>query len=105
VASSKEIHKYTWSSRGSESLIDYVIVKRKLASQVRDTTVFRGSNVNSDHYVVISKIAMLARWKRKKNTYRAAILKKYIKYTCYMIKVFNICTNKNGTIYKSNCNR
>jgi endonuclease/exonuclease/phosphatase family metal-dependent hydrolase len=59
----KEIHTYTWSSRGSKSLIDYVIVNRKLASQVRDTTVFRGSNVNSDHYLVISKIAMMEKEK------------------------------------------
>jgi hypothetical protein len=84
-----DIHIYTWSSRGSKSLIDYVIVNRKLASHVRDTTVFRRSNVNSDHALVISKIDG-----KGKNIQRAAILKKYIKYTCYKIKVFNICTKQ-----------
>ncbi|PSN55001.1 hypothetical protein C0J52_02310 [Blattella germanica] len=52
----KEIHKYTWSARGSYSIIDYVIVNQKMRNLVRDTRVFRGSDIHSDHYLLISKI-------------------------------------------------
>lgn len=62
----KDIHKYTWSARGSRSIIDYVIANRKIASQIIDTTVYRGNDVNSDHFLVMSKIQIMARWKRNK---------------------------------------
>lgn len=61
----KDIHKYTWTARGLRSIIDYVMVNKKLASQVRDTRVYRGSDINSDHYLLKSDIEILARWKKK----------------------------------------
>lgn len=62
----KEIHKYTWSARGLRSLIDYVIVNDKLSALVEDTRVYRGSDIHSDHYLVLSSIRLLTRWKKYK---------------------------------------
>jgi endonuclease/exonuclease/phosphatase family metal-dependent hydrolase len=63
----KDINKYTWSARGLKSLIDYITVNKKLVSQIRDTTVCRGVDINSDHYLIKSEIELMARWKRIKN--------------------------------------
>lgn len=59
------VNKYTWEARGLHSLIDYVIVNEKCKGLVRDTHVDRGSEVGSDHYLVISKLTMKKRWKKK----------------------------------------
>lgn len=37
----RNIHKYTWTNRGSKSIIDYVLVN-KLAIPVSDTIVYGG---------------------------------------------------------------
>ncbi|XP_039280839.1 uncharacterized protein LOC111056792 [Nilaparvata lugens] len=62
----KDIHKYTWAARGYRSLIDYVIVNKKMSSQVQDTRVYRGSDISSDHYLVASKIQMWTKWRKRK---------------------------------------
>jgi hypothetical protein len=62
----KDIHKYTWAARGLRSVIDYIIVNRNLSSQVKDTRVYRGSDIYSDHYLVITKISILARWRKQR---------------------------------------
>ena len=41
----KDIHKYTWSARGTRSIIDYIIVNKKLISQVEDTRAWRGCDI------------------------------------------------------------
>jgi len=60
----KDIHKYTWSARGSRSIIDYIMVNEKLRNQVEDTRVYRGSDIYSDHYLVVATIRILGRWKK-----------------------------------------
>lgn len=60
----KNINKYTWSDRGLRSLIDYVIVNDKMSPLVMDTHVYRGCDISSDHYLVICKINILAKWKK-----------------------------------------
>ena len=60
----RDIHKYTWSSRGLRSLIDYVIVNNKLSATIQDVSVHRGSDIYSDHFLVVSKIKIMARWKK-----------------------------------------
>lgn len=60
----KEIHKYTWAARGYRSVIDYVIVNKKMSSQIQDTRVYRGSDISSDHYLVASKIHLWTKWKK-----------------------------------------
>lgn len=63
----KDIHKYTWTARGSKSIIDYIIVNNKLSSDVIDTTVQRGSDLYTDHYLVIAKIRIIAKWRKRIN--------------------------------------
>jgi len=58
----KEIHKTTWSARGYRSIIDYILTNKKLSPLVNDTKVFRGYNVTTDHYLLISKIHLLKKW-------------------------------------------
>jgi hypothetical protein len=36
----KDIHKYMWASRGDKSIVHYIILNRKLTTQVMDTIVF-----------------------------------------------------------------
>jgi exonuclease III len=57
----KDIHKYTWSARGSKSISDYIIVKRRLKNLVQDIKIFRGSDIGSDHFLVTSRINLSSR--------------------------------------------
>jgi len=68
----KEIHKYTWSARGSKSIIDYIIVNRRLKNLVQDIKILRGSDIGSDHFLVTSQINLLSRWKQQSNNSRLA---------------------------------
>ncbi len=52
----KEFHKTTWSARGRRYIIDYVQVNKKKGSLVRDVRVYRGYDVDTDHFLLISKI-------------------------------------------------
>jgi len=47
-----EIHKYTWSARGSKTVIDNIIVNRRPKNLVQDIKIFRGSDIGSDHFLV-----------------------------------------------------
>ena len=68
----KEIHKYTWSARGSKPITDYIIVNRRLENLVQDIKIFQGSNTGSDHYLVTSRINLLSRWKQQSNNSKLA---------------------------------
>jgi len=35
----KDIHKFTWESRGTKSVIDYTIINDRLKSNIEDTRV------------------------------------------------------------------
>ena len=54
----KEIHKMTWSARGFRSSIDYILTNKKLSPLANDTKGFRGYDVTTDHYLLISKIRL-----------------------------------------------
>lgn len=58
----KEIHKITWSSRGYSSIIDYILTNKKLSPLVNDTRVFRGYDISSDHFLLISQINTPQKW-------------------------------------------
>jgi exonuclease III len=60
----KDIYKYTWSARGLRSIIDYVIVNEKLQNQIQDVQVYRGSDIGSDHCLLIAKMVVMAKWKK-----------------------------------------
>ncbi|PSN41135.1 hypothetical protein C0J52_05209 [Blattella germanica] len=76
----KGIHKFTWRERGSQSIIDYVIVNRKATNLAQDVRVFRGSDVSSDHFLVVAKFILHARWKKLLRKRKKQ--KKDLKYTC-----------------------
>jgi hypothetical protein len=48
----------TWSARSYTSIIDYVLTNKKLSALVNVTKVFRGYDVATDHYLLISKICL-----------------------------------------------
>jgi hypothetical protein len=52
----------TWSARGYISIIDYILTNKKLSLLVKDTKVFRGYDVSTDHYLLISKICLPHKW-------------------------------------------
>jgi len=67
----KDIHKFTWEARGTKSVIDYIIINDRLKSNIEDTRVFRGSEIDSDHKLVESKFKFLTHGKnsyKKKDT-------------------------------------
>jgi hypothetical protein len=39
-----------WEARGIKSIIEYII-NEKLETAVRDTTVFRGNEIDTDHFL------------------------------------------------------
>lgn len=51
-------------SSALRSKIDYVIVNQKIAPKIMDTHVHRGPNIDTDHCLVISKIAIWVKWRR-----------------------------------------
>jgi hypothetical protein len=60
----KNIHKYTWEAKGTKSTIDYIIINNKLNDNIKDTRVFRGSEIDSDDMLVESRLEFT-----KRNTY------------------------------------
>jgi len=55
----RDIHIFTWEARGTKSIIDYVIIIDRLKSNIEDTRVFRGSEIDSDHKLVESNFKFL----------------------------------------------
>ena len=55
----KDIHKFTWSARGSRSIIDYVLINNKLTAFIHDKKVYRGFDIHSDHFLVVSSLNIL----------------------------------------------
>jgi hypothetical protein len=68
----KNIHKFTWEARGTKSIIDYIIINEKLKATIRDTRVLRGSEIDTDHYLLQSTFKISKRyytqWKTNKTT-------------------------------------
>ena len=56
----KDIHKQTWiSSDGLVSYeIDYLRTNKNFRSFLRDVPVYRGADINSDHYLCVAKIQL-----------------------------------------------
>ncbi|XP_070409512.1 uncharacterized protein [Nothobranchius furzeri] len=59
----KDAHRYTWyqGSLGRRSIIDFVVVSSDLRPYVLDTRVKRGTELSTDHHLVVSWI----RWQGK----------------------------------------
>jgi endonuclease/exonuclease/phosphatase family metal-dependent hydrolase len=64
------IHKYTWTSPDGKmhNQIDHIFIDRRQHSSILDVRSFRGSDCDSDHYLVVAKIrGRLAASKRPVN--------------------------------------
>jgi len=63
----KNIHKYTWEARGTKSVTHYIIINYGLKSNIEDTRVFRGREIDSAHKLVESKFKFLTHAKHSHN--------------------------------------
>ena len=56
----KNIHKLTWKSPDCRTInqIDHVIINNKWRRSLLDVKVCRGADVNSDHYMLLSKVKL-----------------------------------------------
>jgi endonuclease/exonuclease/phosphatase family metal-dependent hydrolase len=54
----KEIHKRAWSSPDSNTYnqIDHILIDSRHKSNIKDVRSYRGANIDSDHYPVMSHI-------------------------------------------------
>jgi len=69
----KNIHKYTCEARGTKSIIDLIIINDGLRSNIEDTRVFRGSEIDSAHKLVESKFKFLTHAKHSHNKKKKTI--------------------------------
>jgi hypothetical protein len=63
----KDIHNDTWIARGYRSITDYVLTKRKASPFVQDIRLYRGYDINSNHFLLISKLSIPQSGKRVKH--------------------------------------
>ena len=54
----RNIHKYTWTSPDGKThnQIDHILMDRRRRSSILDVRSFRGSNCDTDHYLVVAKL-------------------------------------------------
>ncbi|CAK1604149.1 unnamed protein product, partial [Parnassius mnemosyne] len=70
----KKIHTYTWERGDDRSMIDFIIVDQRMRSAVVDTRVYRGSNVGTDHYLVLCRInGLFRRWRHRTSVSTTAL--------------------------------
>lgn len=63
----KEIHKFTWSARGSRSIMDYVIANENLSKLFREVRVLRSCDIDSNHFLIRGKVDLKTRWFKRRN--------------------------------------
>lgn len=77
----KEIHKYTWAARETRTIIDYFLANHKTAKLFKDVRVYRGYEINTDHYLLQAKVNFKTRWykpSRKQNSEQKEAYKIYL---------------------------
>nr|XP_053637989.1 craniofacial development protein 2-like [Cherax quadricarinatus] len=64
----KRINKYTRYdvARNESSLLDYVLVDKRLMGRLQDVHVYRGATDISDHYLVVATVRVRGRWEKRK---------------------------------------
>jgi len=61
----KEINKFIWEARGHKSIIDYFITNMKTSKVIQDIRVYRGNEIDSDHYLLCAKVNFPPWWLNK----------------------------------------
>ena len=56
--------KITYSSGGSNTHVNYILVWRGRMKEVRDTKVITGESVAKEHRLVVSKMVMWTKWRK-----------------------------------------
>ena len=63
-------HQHTWfhSAQSSRSghMLDYVLVSQQFRSSILDTRVYRKTNLESDHRLVVSKVRLKLKARRRR---------------------------------------
>ena len=56
--SHRDIHKYTWTSPDGKThnRIEYILIGRRWHSIILDMRNFRGTDCDTDHYLVVSEV-------------------------------------------------
>jgi len=93
----KDIHSFTWEARGTRSVIDYIIINDRLKSNIEDTRVFRGSEIDSDYKLVESKFKFLTHAKHSYNKTDKTIYKNPPAFTVHLLEqesIRSLCRNR-----------
>lgn len=92
----KEIHKYTRAepSRKEKSLIDYILVERENRTTIQDVRVKRGSEINSDHHLLVATI------KENENDRSNNITKEVGKAEHHSIRTYKLKNKEVAKIYE-----
>jgi hypothetical protein len=90
----KDIHKRTWKSPDGNvfNQIDHILIDVKHCSDLRDVRSYRGANIDSDHYLIISKIRSRISNTRKMHEFQAK------KFNCGKLVEQGVATRYNGKI-------
>jgi len=88
----KHIHKFTWEARGAKSIIDYIIINDRLKSNIKDTRVFRGSKIDSDHKLVESKFKFLTHAKHSHKIKDKTVYTKHPSFKVHLLEQESIRT-------------
>ena len=65
----KQIHQASWyppNAKAQPSLQDYILVEQRMRSFILNTRVYRGADIDSDHRLVVTSIALKLNRPRKK---------------------------------------
>jgi len=52
----KNIQTYIWSACNCKTVLDYFIANWKLSKLFLDATVYRGTDIGSDHFLILAKL-------------------------------------------------
>ena len=91
----KEIHKATWKSPNQQILnqIDHICVSKKFRSSLLDVKVQRGADVNSDHYLLSSKLKLklksLPKERNPREKYNTNALKQQAQLNSFKLELKN----------------
>jgi len=88
----KDIHKFTWEARWTVSIIDYEIINDRLKSNIKDTRVFRRSEIDSDHKLVESKFKFFTHAKHSHIKMDKTIYKKTPAFKVHLLEQESIRT-------------